>query len=139
MPEYADSGSSGMDVFSTNLETVILDPGEIKLFPLNFKMDIRAEENYEIQIRSKSGLALNHGVMVLNSPGTCDFSYRGEVGVILFNASKKPFFVQPKSKIAQMVLQQIDKIEIIDITEEENIELTNSERGEGGFGSTKLV
>lgn len=138
MPEYADSGSSGMDVFSTNLEPEILSPGEIKLFPLNFKMDIRAEENYEIQIRSKSGLALNHGVMVLNSPGTIDFSFRGEVGVILYNASKKPFTVLPKSKIAQMVLQQIDKIEIIDITKE-NIELTNSERGEGGFGSTKLV
>ena len=138
MPEYADSGSSGMDVFSTNLETIILNPGEIKLFPLNFKIDMGEDENYEIQVRSKSGLALNHGVMVLNSPGTIDSSYRGEVGVILFNASRKPFFVQPKSKIAQIVLQQIGKMEIIDITED-GIEFKETERGEGGFGSTKLV
>jgi len=135
IPEYATMGSSGMDLYSTNFEDYVLEPGEIKLFPLNFSVEIKPNDDieYEIQIRSKSGLALHNGVIVLNAPGTCDFDYRGEVGVILCNVSKKPFIVKPQSKIAQMVLQKIEKIKFIEVDR-----LIETARGSGGFGSTGL-
>jgi len=136
LPAYATDGSSGMDVYSTNTEDITLLPGERKLFPLNFAVEIRySDSNYEIQVRSKSGLALKHGISVLNSPGTIDYDFRGEVGIILINHGHEAYTVKPLQKIAQIVLQKIEKINF----RINDTELKDTARGDGGFGSTGVL
>ena len=135
MPTYATDGSSGMDVYSTNDKPINLSAGERILMPLNFKIEIQSDtKDYEVQVRPKSGLALKFGIGVLNSPGTVDYDYRGNIGIILVNHGCEEYTIQPHQKIAQIVLQQIEKInwELVDGT------LTDTERGKGGFGSTGL-
>ena len=126
-PRYAHPGDAGMDLFS--YETYILKPGERRLFKTRLKVEI--PESYEMQIRPKSGLALNHGVTVLNTPGTIDAGYRGEVGVILINHSKEVYSIKKGDKIAQAVISSIERAVL-----EEVEKLEESSRGEGGFGST---
>ncbi|MBU5593432.1 dUTP diphosphatase [Clostridium sp. MSJ-4] len=129
LPECAHKGDAGLDLFS--IDDVEINPGESKL--IHTGVIIELPENTEAQIRPRSGLALKNGITVLNTPGTIDEGYRGEIGVILINHGKNTFKVEIGMKIAQMVVKPTIKVNI-----EEIKELTDSERGEGGFGSSGL-
>jgi len=129
MPVYAHESDAGVDLYA-NREMEIA-PGEIALVPTGIK--IALPEGYEAQVRPKSGLALNHGITVLNTPGTVDSGYRGEIGVIVVNHGKESFVVEKGKKIAQMVFNKVEKAEL-----EEVEELDETQRNEGGFGSTGL-
>jgi dUTP pyrophosphatase len=129
IPSYAKHGDAGMDVHAT--EEVVLKPGEIKLVSTGLAFEI--PYGTELQIRPRSGLALKKGVSIVNSPGTLDYGYRGELKIILINHGKENFEVKKEDRIAQIVL---NRIEIVDV--EEVDELSETERGEGGFGSTGL-
>lgn len=131
LPSYATDGSSGLDLIAALLQKETLDPGQIKLIPTGIHVEM--PKGLEIQIRPRSGLALKHGITVLNAPGTIDSDYRGEIKVILINHSKNPFVIEPGTKIAQMVFAQVQMI-----TWEEVNKLNISDRQEGGFGSTGL-
>lgn len=122
-------GSSGIDLCSQ--KSYRIGKGMSKLIETGLRVAI--PEGYEIQIRPRSGLALKHGITVLNTPGTVDSDYRGEVGVILINHSTKPFYVTPGDRIAQMVVMKVETADF-DFVESETLE--ESDRGEGGFGST---
>jgi dUTP pyrophosphatase len=129
LPHYATEGSAGMDIRAALAEPEILNPGEIKLIPTNLSVEIPL--GYEIQVRPRSGLAAKHGIGILNSPGTIDSDYRGEVKVILFNFSQEPFEIKSGERIAQIVIAKVYKAEIL-----ESSELQETKRGEGGFGHT---
>ena len=118
-----------MDLKADISEPVVLKPGEVQVIPTGLYMAI--PEGYEIQVRSRSGLAAKYGIFCLNSPGTLDADWRGNTGVILANFGKNNFVVNPGDRIAQAVLNKIEKIEW-----EEVSELDTTERGEGGFGHT---
>ncbi len=127
LPEYAHPGDAGMDLFSAVDKT--LEPGGSALIGTGIKIEL--PENTEAQVRPRSGLALKNGITVLNTPGTIDEGYRGEVGVILINHSKVEFTVKTGMKIAQMVIAPVVRAQI-----EEVEELSGTRRGDGGFGST---
>ena len=127
LPEYAHPGDAGMDLFSC--DNYVLKPGERRLVATGLAFEI--PYGTELQIRPRSGLALKKGISIVNSPGTLDFCYRGELGVILINHGEEDFEVKKGDKIAQAVL---NKIELADIVEVE--ELSETERGVGGFGSS---
>ena len=129
LPKYATEMSAGMDLRANINKTVILQPGERRLIPTGIHIGL--PEGYEAQIRPRSGLAYKHGVTVLNSPGTIDADYIGDVGVILINHGNEPFPVNDGDRIAQMVIAQYTQA-----TWDEVDELTQTERGEGGFGHT---
>ena len=129
LPEYATEGSAGVDIVAAIQEPISIRPGERILVPSGFKLQIPVE--YEVQIRPRSGLAIKHGITVLNSPGTIDSDYRGEIGIILINHSKNKFIVNPKDRIAQMVICKVTKMNLVKVSL-----LNNTERGSGGFGST---
>ena len=129
LPEYQTAGAAGMDLKADISEPVVLKPGEVQVIPTGLYMAI--PEGYEIQVRSRSGLAAKYGIFCLNSPGTLDADWRGNTGVILANFGKNNFVVNPGDRIAQAVLNKIEKIEW-----EEVSELDTTERGEGGFGHT---
>lgn len=129
IPEYKTSGSAGMDITSASLNEVIIKPGETKLIPSNFILEI--PHGYEGQIRPRSGLALKHNVTVLNSPGTIDSDYRGEVKVLLINHGEKEFKIKFCDRIAQLI---ISKCEIAELLSSKS--LSNTKRGSGGYGST---
>ena len=129
LPEYQTAGAAGMDLKADISEPVVLKPGEVQVIPTGLYMAI--PEGYEIQVRSRSGLAAKYGIFCLNSPGTLDAEWRGNTGVILANFGKNNFVVNPGDRIAQAVLNKIEKIEW-----EEVSELDTTERGEGGFGHT---
>jgi dUTP pyrophosphatase len=129
IPHYAHHGDSGMDVYS--IEDKILEPGETALIRTGLKLAV--PENYEVQVRPKSGLALKHSVTLVNAPGTIDSGYRGEVGVILINLGHEPYHVKKHTKIAQFVV-----CPVIHATVNEVQSLDDTVRGEGGFGSTGL-
>lgn len=129
LPEYATYQSAGMDLRANIDEAITLNSLERKLIPTGLYISL--PEGYEAQIRPRSGLAFKKGVTVLNTPGTIDADYRGEIGVILVNLSTEPFVVKPGERIAQMV---INKIEQADFRLVETLDET--ERGEGGFGHT---
>jgi dUTP pyrophosphatase len=126
-PHYEHDGDAGMDLYAA--EDCVLAPGERRLVPTGFQVEVPA--GYEMQVRPKSGLALKRGITVLNTPGTVDAGYRGEVGVILFNSSDTDFEVKTGEKVAQAVIARVEAAEI-----EEVEELSETGRGEGGFGST---
>lgn len=128
-PMYMTEGSAGMDVRANISEPIILESLERKLIPTGIKMEIPV--GYEVQVRPRSGLALKHGISLVNTPGTIDSDYRGEIGVILINLSKDTFKIEPNERIAQLVLGRVYQMDFI---EEEN--LTETERGAGGFGHT---
>lgn len=127
LPTRATKGSAGMDLYS--VESVTLAPGEYKLVPTGLSMSIPA--GFEVQIRPRSGLALKQGVTVLNSPGTIDSDYRGEVGVILINHGHQTVTLHSGERIAQMVIGSVTHLDIKLVET-----LDETERGEGGFGST---
>jgi len=128
-PKYATEDSAGMDLSSASAETVILKPNEQKLIPTNLIIEI--PKGFEGQVRPRSGLALKYGITVLNSPGTIDADYRGEVKVLLINHSKNDFEIKYGDRIAQLIIAKYEKAELI-ITEN----LSETERGTGGYGST---
>ncbi|MBE6398210.1 MAG: dUTP diphosphatase [Lentisphaerae bacterium] len=127
LPSYAHPGDAGMDIRS--IEDLVIDPGARKLVRTGLVMML--PPGYEAQVRPRSGLALKNGVTVLNTPGTIDEGYRGEVGVVLANFGSEPFRIEKGSKIAQIVVAPCTRAEI-----EETVEIDSTERGEGGFGST---
>ena len=129
LPEYQTAGAAGMDLKADISEPVVLKPGEVQVISTGLYMAI--PEGYEIQVRSRSGLAAKNSIFCLNSPGTLDTDWRGNTGVILANFGKNNFVVNPGDRIAQAVLNKIEKIEW-----EEVSELDTTERGEGGFGHT---
>lgn len=129
MPQYMTPGAAGMDISSANAEELVIPPMTTKIVPTGIAFEI--PQGYEIQIRPRSGLAFKHGISVLNSPGTIDSDYRGEVKVIMYNFGGEAFVVTPKMRIAQGVLCQANQAVLVEVDE-----LTDSERGEGGFGST---
>ena len=130
LPEYKKPGDSGMDVSS--IEDYVLKPGEVKGISTGLSFEI--PEFFEIQVRPRSGLALKHGITILNSPGTVDSSFTGEIVCILINHSNKDFKISIGDRIAQIVLCSVDKANLT-ITEEE---LHKTERGDSGFGSTGI-
>ncbi|MED4156396.1 dUTP diphosphatase [Priestia aryabhattai] len=127
IPCYAHKGDAGMDLYSVEGGTIL--PGETLLIKTGLQIEL--PENTEAQIRPRSGLALKHSITVLNSPGTIDEGYRGEIGVILINHGKQPFIVEKSMRIAQMVIKPVLKVDILKVEE-----LTETERSEAGFGST---
>lgn len=129
LPEYQTAGAAGMDLKADISEPIVLKPGEVQVIPTGLYMAI--PEGYEIQVRSRSGLAAKNSIFCLNSPGTLDADWRGNTGVILANFGKNNFMVNPGDRIAQAVLNKIEKIEWNEVAE-----LDETERGEGGFGHT---
>jgi len=131
LPEYATSHAAGMDLRADIAERIVLKPLERKLIPTGLFIELPV--GYEAQVRPRSGLALKKGITVLNSPGTIDADYRGEIGVILINLSSEDFIVEDGERIAQMVISAHEQAE----WEEVEI-LSLSDRGEGGFGHTGI-
>jgi dUTP pyrophosphatase len=131
MPAYESKGSAGMDIRADVNEPVLLNPGEIKFIPTGFAVSIPT--GYEAQIRPRSGLALNHGIGMVNSPGTIDSDYRGEIGIILINWGPKPFYVKRGDRIAQMIIARVYQADLV-----ETDDLDATSRGEGGFGHTGI-
>jgi len=129
IPSYAHEDDAGVDLHSC--EEHILNPGERVLVKTGLSVSI--PRNFEAQIRPRSGLALKHGISIVNTPGTIDSGYRGEIGIIVINHGKDVFKIEKGKKIAQMVFKEIEQVEF-----EEVDELDSSNRGEGGFGSTGL-
>lgn len=129
LPTYATAQSAGMDLSAALEEAIELDAGERALVPTG--LAIALPPGFEAQIRPRSGLAIKHGVTVLNSPGTIDADYRGEIKVILINHGKEPFIIERGMRIAQMVVERFETVSwnVVD-------NLDESERGSGGFGST---
>ena len=131
VPDYATIGSSGFDIAANLEQPVTLYPGERKAIATGIMMEIPKE--YEVQIRSRSGLALKSGVIVLNAPGTIDSDYRGEIKVILMNLDAEPYTIKHGDRIAQGVLAKVERAFFV---RADGIECTK--RGEGGFGSTGI-
>lgn len=129
LPRYMTSHAAGMDICADLAEEVTLLPGERRLIPTGIA--IALPEGYEAQIRPRSGLALRHGIALVNSPGTIDSDYRGEIGVIVINHGSEPFVIKAGERIAQMVFAPFARAELIEVTR-----LDGTERGEGGFGHT---
>ena len=129
LPSYKTKGASGMDLMAFVKEKIVIKPQTSALIPTG--LSVAFSEDYEIQIRPRSGLAAKNNISVLNTPGTIDSDYRGELKIIIFNHSKHDFVVNNNDRIAQMVLTPIAKIEL-----EEANELPKTLRGGGGFGST---
>jgi len=129
LPEYKTEQSAGMDLHADLAESIVLNPLERRLIPTGLFIEL--PQGIEAQVRSRSGMALKFGISVLNSPGTIDADYRGEIGVILINLSSEAYTLQPGERIAQLVLA---RHEIVNWTE--TLELSSTERGSGGFGST---
>lgn len=126
-PHYEHDGDAGMDLYA--VEDVSLRPGQRELIPTGLQVEV--PKGYEMQVRPKSGLALKHGITILNTPGTVDSCYRGEVGIIMFNTSDRDYEVKAGEKVAQAVIAKVEKAVV-----EEVGELTETQRGPGGFGST---
>jgi dUTP pyrophosphatase len=129
LPDYATPESAGCDLFAAVDKEVVLAPGKRALIPSGIK--IMLPDGFEAQIRPRSGLAFKHGITLLNSPGTVDSDYRGEIGIILINHGDTDFTVTRGMRIAQMVIAPITYVEWKEVKE-----LNKSSRGEGGFGST---
>ena len=129
LPAYATEGAAGLDIRANITEAVVLSPLDRQLIPTGLFVAIPM--GYEIQIRPRSGLAFKHGITVLNTPGTIDADYRGEIKVLLVNLSNEPFSIEPGERIAQMVLAKHETL-----SWKTTEELPSTERGAGGFGST---
>lgn len=132
LPAYATPQSAGMDLRANIDEPIVLHPMERKLIPTG--LHIALPEGYEAQVRPRSGLALKKGITVLNSPGTIDADYRGEVGVLLINLSQEDFVINDGERVAQMVIARHEQGEFVEVEV-----LDETERGEGGYGHTGVV
>ena len=129
LPRYASAGAAGMDLVAALETPLTLEPGERAAVPTGIALAL--PEGYEAQVRPRSGLALKHGLTVLNSPGTIDADYRGEIQVLLINHGAQAFTVTRGMRIAQLVIAQVTRVSLIEVTS-----LAETERGAGGFGST---
>lgn len=129
LPAYATKGSAGMDIYAALEKPVTVFRGSIEMIPTNISVEI--PEGFEIQVRPRSGLAAKHGIGILNSPGTIDSDYRGEIKIIMINFGKEDFEIQPAERIAQLVVSKVYTAKFI-----ETDDLNNTSRGEGGFGHT---
>ena len=129
LPRYMTSHAAGMDLLADLEEPVTLLPGERALIPTGIALAL--PDGCEAQIRPRSGLALKHGVTLVNTPGTIDPDYRGEIGVILINHGADPFTVHPGDRIAQMIFARFERADLVEVEE-----LEETARGEGGFGHT---
>ena len=128
---YATPGSAGADLMAAVYEDTVINPQEIKLIPCGFNIEIPS--GYEGQVRSRSGISSKHGIIVLNSPGTIDSDYRGEIKLILINLSSEPFIVQRGMRLAQLVISAVQQVDfnVVD-------RLDETQRAAGGFGSTGI-
>ncbi len=129
LPRYMTEQAAGMDIFAAVLFNETIQPGERKKIPTGIAISL--PEGYEAQIRPRSGLAINQGITLLNSPGTIDADYRGEIALIVINHSSTPFAVQRGMRLAQMVIQKVCQAEWV-----ESLSLDETTRGNGGFGHT---
>ena len=129
LPAYKTTGASGMDLMAYIKETIKIPPNSSYLIPTG--LSVAFSEDYEVQIRPRSGLAAKNHITVLNTPGTIDSDYRGEIKIILFNHGKEDFIINNKDRVAQMILTPVIKMKL-----EETDNLPDTLRGEGGFGST---
>ncbi len=131
LPAYTSEGSSGMDIRAYVNEPVVLRPGETKLIPAGLAVSIPF--GYEAQIRPRSGLALRHGIGLVNSPGTIDSDYRGEIGLIMINWGDKSFVIKSGDRVAQMIISRVYQADILLVGD-----LDETTRGDGGFGHTGI-
>ena len=135
LPKYETAGSAGMDLCAAINKAIVIKKGKYRLYNVasgkRTRLQIALPKSFEAQIRPRSGLAIKNGITVLNSPGTIDSDYRGEIGVILINHGEKDFIVKPGMRIAQMIISKVIKISL---QKEKNLKKTT--RGSGGFGST---
>ena len=129
LPKHATSGSAGIDLRSNEEYIISIEPFCRKLIHTGIRIEL--PQGYEAQIRPRSGLALKKGITVLNSPGTIDSDYRGEIGVILYNSSNEKAVVEPGERIAQMVIAKYERVELVDVNS-----INETDRGNGGFGHT---
>jgi dUTP pyrophosphatase len=129
LPDYATPGSAGLDLRAHLPEPKVIQPGERVLIPTGLSLAL--PDGFEAQVRPRSGLALKHGITVLNSPGTVDADYRGDVGVILINLGAEPFTIEPGDRVAQLVIAAYAQVEWTSVEV-----LPETERGAGGFGHT---
>ena len=129
LPKYESNGSSGMDIEAAITKPFLLKINNRAIIPTGLKIEM--PKGYEIQIRPRSGLAIKHGITVLNSPGTIDSDYRGEIGIIVINHGDKDYLILPNERIAQMVVSKITYAEIIKVKS-----INKTKRGEKGYGST---
>jgi len=127
LPRYMSEAAAGMDVCAAVDEPLVLEPGDIKLVPTG--LQVAVPPGYEVQVRPRSGLALKHGLTVVNAPGTIDADYRGEVGVIVGNIGREPFTITRGMRIAQLVVAAVARADVQQVDE-----LPETDRGEGGFG-----
>ncbi len=130
LPQYMSALAAGMDIFAAVNDDEIIEPGQRKKIPTGIQISL--PEGYEAQIRPRSGLALHQGITLLNSPGTIDADYRGEIALIVINHGQEPFVVKRGMRLAQMVVQKICRLQWVETTE-----LDETSRGGGGFGHTK--
>jgi dUTP diphosphatase len=129
LPAYQTSGSAGLDLCAALSEPVVLAPGQHRLFPTGICVEI--PDGFEGQVRPRSGLALRHGITVLNSPGTVDSDYRGELGVVLINHGPTPVEIKPLDRVAQLVIAPVVKVQLDVVAT-----LSDTDRAAGGYGST---
>ena len=129
LPKYMTELSAGMDLHAANDEPITIAPGEIKLVPTGLFLEI--PPGYEGQVRARSGLALRHGLMLPNAPGTIDADYRGELQVVLANCSREPYTIERGIRFAQLVINKIEQVDVVEVAE-----LTETARSGGGFGHT---
>lgn len=129
LPKYMTTHASGMDICAAIVEDIVLRPGERKLIPTGFSIALPI--GYEAQIRPRSGLAVKHGISIVNAPGTIDADYRGEIKIILINLGEEPFTITRGMRIAQMVIQKVPQCELIEVDR-----LDETPRNSGGFGHT---
>ncbi|MBQ3436902.1 MAG: dUTP diphosphatase [Fusobacterium sp.] len=129
LPKYETIGSAGVDIRANIEESITLKSLDRILIPTGIKMEIPL--GYEVQVRPRSGLAIKHGITMLNSPGTIDSDYRGEIKVIVVNLSKDDYIIEPNERIAQLILNKVEQMEFIEVEA-----LEETERGAGGFGHT---
>ncbi|MCK4342926.1 MAG: dUTP diphosphatase [Phycisphaerae bacterium] len=129
LPRYMSEHAAGLDLYASNDEPITIAPGEIKLVPTGLFLEI--PPGYEGQVRARSGLALRHGLMLPNAPGTIDADYRGELQVVLANCGSAPYTIERGMRFAQLVINAVAHVEVVEVEE-----LAESQRGRGGFGHT---
>ena len=131
LPQYMSDGASGLDLYSANHDDIVMKPGEIHIISTGISVAI--PHGYEIQVRPRSGLAFKHGISIVNSPGTIDSDYRGEIRVVLVNLGKVVFTIKRGYRIVQMILHKVESVKWMPVKD-----LEYSVRAEGGFGHTGL-
>ncbi|HUU96864.1 MAG TPA: dUTP diphosphatase [Phycisphaerae bacterium] len=129
LPQYMTEHSAGLDLYAANDEPITIEPGQIKLIPTGLFLEI--PPGYEGQVRARSGLALRHGLMLPNAPGTIDADYRGELQVVLANCSREPYTITSGTRFAQLVINKVEHVAVVEVAE-----LSETPREAGGFGHT---